>query len=229
MMERRRALMGEKKEDTGVALGTLTAGTGIWIEESGTAKKWIYLGKDDSGNCQLLRDKTYGAKRIVAATTATPNYDGSEMDAYLSGTYLSKFTAKVQRFLVATTISYQVYDSNAQSSAYPNMSKKCYLPTMKQMGLGGSESGVSFLPALKTFYNTTNEKTARKGYNESNTNVQWWMSSAYTQSNRFRCTLLDGGLTYNQGTNSSSIYYRPMLSFSAQTPVQDTSDGYAIR
>lgn len=227
LMRRRRALMGESG-GVGEPLENLTAGTGIWIAESGTLKQWIYLGKDESGNCQLLRDKTYGLKRINASTMATPNYDGTEMDTYLTGTYLDKFTSKVQGYLVATSVCHQVYASGTSTSSYPNMSKKCYLPTMKQVGLGGSETGTLFLPALKIFYNQTSDNNARKAYNESNTNVQWWMSSAYTQENRFRNVQTGGQTTYNQSTNGAAVCYRPVLSFSANTPVKDTADGYVI-
>lgn len=226
MMDRRRALMFT--QDAGTPLETLTAGTGIWIAENGTLKQWIYLGKDSSGNCQMLRERTYGQRRINASPMSIPNYDGTEMDTYLSGTFLDNFTAKVKGYLASTSISHQVYDSGTASSSYPNMAKKCYLPTMKQLGYGGSEAGYDFLQALRTFYNITSDNNARKARNEGGTFVQYWLSSAYTQDNRFRVIGTTANLTYNQGTNGSAVSYRPMLSFSAMTPVTNTGDGYVI-
>ena len=227
MMDRRRALM-MAQEETGQPLENLTPGTGIWISESGTLKQWIYLGKDSSGNCQMLRERAYGQRRISASSMSIPNYDGTEMDTYLSGTYLNKFTAKVKGYLTATTISHRVFNSSTSSSSYPDMIKKCYLPTMKQMGYGGSEAGTVFLQALRTFYSTTSDNAARKAMNESGTTVQYWLSSAYTQENRFHVIGTTANLTYNQATNGTAVYYRPILSFSAATPVKNTDDGYVI-
>lgn len=217
-----------KNGESGEPIENLTPGTGIWISESGTLKQWIYLGKDENGNCQLLREKTYETRRINATTMATVNYDGTEMDTFLSGTFLSRFSAKVQGYLTATSVSHQVYTTSTSTSSYPTMNRKCYLPTLKQLGFGGSEAGLSLLSALKTFYNTTSDNTARKAYNESGTNVQHWLSSAYTQENRFRNVQTGGQITYNQSTNSSVITFRPILSFAATTPVKDTPDGRVI-
>lgn len=221
--------MGVAKVAPGVPLETLTAGTGVWIAEDGTLKQWIYLGKDDSGNCQLLRDKTYGTKRMNASTLNVINYDGTEMDTFLQGEYLARFTSKVHSKMVATAIPHRVYDSTSETLTTGTMSRKSYIPTYFQLGYGDPEGGTSFIEALKAYKNSTSNNNARITQQEGGTeNVAYWVSTAYPQQNRFRCTHNNGGANSYAQATVTTMRYRPMLSFNPSTPVIETADGYVI-
>lgn len=207
-------------------LGSLMAGTEVTIMESNVAKPWIYLGQDSSDNCILIRKNTYTTRAMNSSALTTTDYDGTSMDEWLQGDYQTRFTQALASYLSPKSITYTVYaPSDSPTSFTKTISRSVYLPSMYEMGFGGSEGGDSYLDVLKAFYNTTDTKTARIANNESGTAVHYWSRTATTQAdNRFRYVRQWGDEIYGTST-LSTVCTRPMMSLLPTTPISEVEGG----
>ena len=202
-------------------ISQLTAGVGVWIDENGTHTEYIYLGIDGSGNCRLLRKYAAVAKRMNATNVA--HYDGCEADLWMENEqtgFLSRFDAATINALEPTTICMSDYTLNEGGTVeYPEITRRCMALSYKELGYGGSETDVSFLAALQTYYDTTNANTARIGRNSDETAVGWWARSGYYAS-QFRVVISNGGADSFNAT-IGSLWQRPAISVAPATIVSD--------
>ena len=202
-------------------ISQLTAGVGVWIDENGTHTEYIYLGIDGSGNCRLLRKYAAVAKRMNATNVA--HYDGCEADLWMENEqtgFLSRFDAATINALEPTTICMSDYTLNEGGTVeYPEITRRCMALSYKELGHGGDETDVSFLEALKTYYDTTTANTARIGRSSDETAVVWWMRSGSSAS-QFRIVGNFGNAS-NVNATSGNNWQRPAISVAPATIVSD--------
>ena len=202
-------------------ISQLAPGVGVWIDENSVHTEYIYLGIDGSGNCRLLRKYAAVAKRMNATNVA--HYDGCEADLWMENEqtgFLSRFDAATINALEPTTICMSDYTLNEGGTVeYPEITRRCMALSYKELGYGGSETDVSFLAALQTYYDTTNANTARIGQSSDETAVSWWMRSGSSDS-MFRLVYNSGGDSYYSAKNGSN-WQRPAISVAPATIVSD--------
>lgn len=206
-------------------IADLSGGTIVYLDETveGTLSHvpFIYLGKDESGNCILLRQYAAIMKRMHATNEAV--YDGCEADLYLEDEetgYLSRFDEATRMALVAT----QIKCNNIASSEVVSIARRCFLLSYTELGYATEpDEGASFLEALKTATGQTNANTARVCYNELLVTVYWWMRSAASGS-QFR-SVSAYGYALSGNASVASNWLRPALAVSPDTIVSsDTED-----
>ena len=209
-------------------IADLTAGTLVYVDEtvSGTTEHipYIYLGIDEYGNARLLRQYASTQKRMNATNVAS--YDGCEADLWFENGetgFLSRFDSATINALNYTTIAYLDYNTSGDSTPQVmTIARRCFLLSYTELGWGatsyGSE-GASFLPALKTFYNTNTDNTARIGKNESDTAVSYWVRSGISASS-FR-HVSAGGAAGSYNASYINGWLRPALSVASATSVSD--------
>ena len=206
-------------------IADLTPGVGVWIDEtvSGTTShvEYIYLGLDGSGNARLLRKFALVAKRMHSSNVA--HYDGCEADLWHENEetgFLARFDAATINALQPTTICCSDYTVSADGTVeYPEIVRRAFPLSMKEFGFGGSETDVSFLPALKTYYATTSDNTARIGRSADGTAVNVWSRSGYSAS-QFR-GVVNVGSAFGNYASFGGNWQRPAISVAAATIVSD--------
>ena len=201
-------------------ISQLTPGCAVYVDENGVHTPYIYLGLDGSGNARLLRHYAVVAKRMHSANVA--HYDGCEADLWMENEqtgFLSRFDAATINALEPTTICMSDYTLNEGGTVeYPEITRRCMALSYKELGYGGSETDVSFLAALQTYYDTTNANTARIGRSSDETAVVWWMRSGFSAS-QFRFVGYIGLAGYNFATYGG--WQRPAISVAPATIVSD--------
>ena len=201
-------------------ISQLTPGCAVYVDENGVHTPYIYLGLDGSGNARLLRHYAVVAKRMHSANVA--HYDGCEADLWMEDEqtgFLSRFDAATINALEPTTICMSDYTLNEGGTVeYPEITRRCMALSYKELGYGGSETDVSFLAALQTYYDTTNANTARIGRSSDETAVGWWMRSGNSAS-QFRFVVTGGGAYDSVATNG--VWQRPAISVAPATIVSD--------
>lgn len=201
-------------------ISQLTPGCAVYVDENGVHTPYIYLGLDGSGNARLLRHYAVVAKRMHSANVA--HYDGCEADLWMENEqtgFLSRFDAATINALEPTTICMSDYTLNEGGTVeYPEITRRCMALSYKELGYGGSETDVSFLAALQTYYDTTNANTARIGRSSDETAVVWWMRSGVSAS-QFRYVVTNGASYY--GATLGGVWLRPAISVAPATIVSD--------
>ena len=202
-------------------ISQLTPGCAVYVDENGVHTPYIYLGLDGSGNARLLRHYAVVAKRMHSANVA--HYDGCEADLWMENEtdgFLSRFDAATINALEPTTICMSDYTLNEGGTVeYPEITRRCMALSYKELGYGGSETDVSFLAALQTYYDTTNENTERIGRSSDETAVNWWMRSDNSAS-QFRYVSIYGSAG-NYNASSGNYWQRPAISVAPATIVSD--------
>lgn len=208
-------------------IGSLTAGTEVTVMESNVAKPWIYLGKDSDDNCILMRKNSYGTKPMNSTSMTVMDYDGTTMDTWLTGSYLTRFTERLVANLSQRDITMSVWNTETSTISVKTISRAVYLPSMFELGFGninGSEDGTSYLPVLKSFYGTTTDNTARIANDDSGTAIHYWSRTASNRSTRFwNCR--QWGDKDDQQPTANLVGYRPMISLLPTTPISEGEGG----
>ena len=168
----------------------------------------------------VLRDVALGPNRINPTNDA--NYIDSERDTSLNNTqtgYLSRLDEKMRACIIPTTIKYKPPDSDEVTE----IARQVFLPSASEMGYTGvADEGESFLPVLKAHRDTTNDNTARIGYNSAGAAVYYWLRSA-ASAEQVRCVVAGGSL----GSDNASvgyIYWRPAFQIANGTMVSDETE-----
>lgn len=202
-------------------ISQLAPGVGVWVDENSVHTEYIYLGIDGSGNCRLLRKYATVAKRMNATSVA--HYDGCEADLWMENEqtgFLSRFDAATINALEPTTICMSDYTLNEGGTVeYPEITRRCMALSYKELGYGGSETDVSFLAALQTYYDTTNANTARIGRSSDESAVGWWMRSGSSAS-QFR-VVVSSGSANSVNAAGGNYWQRPAISVAPATIVSD--------
>ena len=202
-------------------ISQLTPGCAVYVDENGVHTPYIYLGLDGSGNARLLRHYAVVAKRMHSANVA--HYAGCEADLWMENEtdgFLSRFDAATINALEPTTICMSDYTLNEGGTVeYPEITRRCMALSYKELGYGGSETDVSFLAALQTYYDTTNANTARIGRSSDETAVYWWMRSGFSAT-QFRYVGAYGSAS-NYNAAHGNYWQRPAISVAPATIVSD--------
>lgn len=168
----------------------------------------------------VLRDVAAGPNRINPTNDA--NYIDCELDASMNNAqtgYLSRFDAKMQACIIQTTIKYKPPDSDEVTE----IARQVFLPSASEMGFTGvADEGESFLPVLKAHRDTTNDNTARIGYNSAGAAVSFWLRSAASAA-QVRCVYAGGGL-YSYDASYGFICWRPAFQIANGTMVSDETE-----
>lgn len=210
-------------------ISDLSEGTLVYIDEiiNNVTEHvpYIYLGLDDYGKARVYRQYTaYSSKMNNAYTTV---YNGSVVDAYYENEttgFLARFDSATRNAMAYTTITYADYDLDPDHNGQlVTLSRRCFVLSRTELGYNASSlgsEGKSFLGALKTFYGTANDNTARVCRNSASGNgIMSWTRSGRNAGN-FWLIETSGGETY-RSASSSNISSRPAISFDPNTPVSD--------
>lgn len=179
---------------------------------------YLPLWKESDG-VVVMRDVAAGPNRINPTNDA--NYINSELDTSMNNAqtgYLSRFDAKMQACIIPTTIKYKPPDSDEVTE----IARQVFLPSASEMGYTGvADEGESFLPVLKAHRDTTNDNTARIGYNSAGTAVIYWLRSAASAAQERRVNTY--GVLYS-GNASGGVCWRPAFKIANGTMVSDETE-----
>lgn len=179
---------------------------------------YLPLWKEADG-VVVMRDVAAGPNRINP--TNDTNYINSELDTGLNNAqtgYLSRFDAKMQACIIPTTIKYKPPDSDEVTE----IARQVFLLSASEMGFTDvADEGASCLSALKAHRDTTNDYTARIGYNSAGTAVSYWLRSAASATQE-RYVYANGGL--DSYSASSGLCWRPAFKVSKDTMVSDETE-----
>ncbi len=180
---------------------------------------YLPLWKEADG-VVVMRDVAAGLNRINPTNDA--NYINSELDTSMNNVqtgYLSRFDAKMQACIIPTTIKYKPPDSDEVTE----IARQVFLPSASEMGYTGvADEGESFLPVLKAHRDTTNDNTARIGYNSAGTADIYWLRSA-ASATQVRYVYSNGGpSSYNASVGY--VCWRPAFKIANGTMVSDETE-----
>ena len=208
----------------------LAPGAGLWIYENGATVQYIYLGTDGSGNARVLRKYCFGP--LALNSSKAPSYAGSDVDLMLENTgtggFLSRFDADTLAALQSTDITYSDATRNGTETVeFFTVSRRAFLLSITEYGSSafqsdpqGGEGGISYLPALKTYYGTADEHEAllHRKPDEAETPVNIWTRSA--RNTRYQYSIQASGYQGSSAPEGALSYWcRPALSFRPDTEV----------
>lgn len=204
-------------------LAELEPGTIIWFNTTlsgeDAATPFIVMGASQQGNSVLIMPKLYYA-RLGMNPTNTSEYNGSKMDTWLmseeSGGYRMQYLSTAFRnCLVSTTIESYSIDQDATLS----LSRDIFLASETEVETPTTHpEGVSYMDALKTAADTTNDYTARIAYNSAGEAGHWWLRSPGSAT-QFRSVNPLGSV--GSSTATSKVNVRPLYSVAPATLVSD--------
>ncbi len=227
-----------------VRLSELTPGRIICFDTtlSGINKKtdFIVLGPSKEGDTILcLQRYVYYAKRTFNSVSTFADYEGSNVDTYLTSTteqsnYKSMLSEIACSCLMTTTITTYCYGYSIPGIGYEvpssttNISRDIFLMSYTEAGFTDSTlaiEGNSYLDALKTATKTTVDNDARKAITESgkfnsiDTN-HWWLRSQKNISGEMPlCRRINEDGSTSSDSPTGKLFVRPILSFDPDTIV----------
>ena len=204
-------------------ISELSAGTKIYydVTHNGETKPWefIVLGPSEQGNSTLIMFALCVEQKRMNATNVA-EYNECECDAYLDDAFL---TAHFDEKLIAALTPTQIKCYSIANSAVQMLARKCFLPSWTEVGwTSDNNEGASYLPALKTWSNNTNDNSARVAYNSAGAASWWWLRSANSGS-QFR-SVGSNGNGYSGDASNSGVWLRPVLSVANATIVSDQGE-----
>lgn len=168
----------------------------------------------------VLRDVAAGPNRINPTNDA--NYINSELDTSMNNAqtgYLSRFDAKMLACIIPTTIKYKPPNSDEVTE----IARQVFLLSASEMGFTGvADEGTSCMPALKAHRDTTNDNTARIGYNSAGSAVHYWLRSAPSATQE-RLVYANGDLS-SGNASIGYICWRPAFQIANGTMVSDETE-----
>lgn len=204
-------------------ISELTPGTKVYydVTRDGETKPWefIVLGASEQGNSVLIMSALcFMAKRMNATEVA--EYNGCEADAFLDGDFLTTYFD--EKFIAALTPT-QIKCYSIAAAATQTFARKCFLPSYTELGwTSANDEGASYLPALKTWSNNTNDNAARVAYNTAGAARWWWVRSACSDSQFWY--VHNTGVTFGYVATTPNIWLRPVLSVANATIVSDQGE-----
>lgn len=221
-------------------LNDLTAGTCVYLQETrGNPSQivnapYIYLGLDNNDHALLLR-KYYDPDAFCQLRSGSGTvggdyaYAGGPADTYLTGNFYDLFDAATQAAMVDTNIICMNVGYAAGQHTLVTLQRKIFLLSRTEVGLeaqtAGSE-GPSYLPALKAYYNTETDNTARATTSGPwRSTSGWWTRSPFQSTATYQFGRYGVNLSYQgylQMTSlNSSLGMRPAIAFNKNTQVSD--------
>ena len=217
MMNRRRALMTQGENS--ITLKDLQ--TASVFRTSGTSTfNYIYLGIIN-GTAWLLMEQVISTASKMR-NDALCDYEGSLIDNYLTNTWQPSFSEHAKEYMENTTVTFPASDGT--NVVNKTITRKAFLPTLAQL----KDNANGILSVLKKYHNTTSANTARQAKDSGGTYRGYWTCSAVstTSMSSIGATGTNGNFTPN--TPSGTIYRRPIVSFSKDTPVRLVDGAYIL-
>lgn len=174
-----------------IPIGEIAVGTTVWMNVNGTAREFIVVNQglpsslyDSSCNGTWLLMKDIYTKKAWDATNN--DYENSDVHAYLNGTFLNLFDAKIQSHIKQVKIPYHKgigYSGSVYSGAN-GLSTKIFLLSGYEVGWTTATNPNSlYLPVdgacLDYFEGAGVTDSKRIGY-YNNTATNWWLRSPST-------------------------------------------------
>ena len=209
MMDRRRALMMVTSGVTGTKIKDIPVGSEFRMAEGGYA--YIFLGIINNTAWVLRKNVITGT--AIMRNDGVMDYEGSSIDTYLTTTWYNTFSDSQKAIMQETSQTLNFYNGSALASK--TIQRKIFIPSYPQ--LYSDTNGI--LSALKTYYNTTNESTARAA------TYRYWTCSARSSSSMYGVNT-NGAVQYPSLTEAN-YYRRPVVSINKDTPVA-LVNGYYI-
>ena len=225
-MIRRRALMSVGGSPSSEVISSLTQGQTVKILENGTFVEFVYIGLNSDGNAVVMRGTHLTNQRNFNSSAAQPEYQNSNLDVWLLNTVLPYYTG-LQSYFVDSNITYANYD-DSYAETILTIQRKIYVPSYYEVTGSGNEGGLNFLPALRTYKDTTTDNTARS------TGTMYWTRTEFSSSNypnRVIVVANNGACTRTsnfQASNSTSPKARPVLSLSPNTPITHSGNDIVV-
>ena len=200
LAKRRRALMAGSGSNS-FSISKLEEGTGLYLSENNTNVLYVYLGLDVNGNARLIRERLLGSARRMDSSKDHLDYDGTELDIWLSNTFPEFLTAKVRAALTNSSRSY-IYNNGTSNKT---IQRKIAPLTVSERNTGNN----GFQQALRTYYGI-NSTRAMIGKTEGGSEKPYWLMDN-PGTNYFRVQFTDGNLNGWPATNATAVWVRPVL------------------
>lgn len=217
MMERRRALMVQTKSSAGITIADVESGSGMVFN----SEKYIVVYKDT--DCvTLLRDELLNVSmKMFNTTPSVVDYENSNVDQYLTTTYLSSFSQAQQAYMCNANVLVIMYDGSSSTSK--TIQRKICVPRNGEL----SDTYSKWLPALKEYYGVSTNNDARIAKLSGSANT-YWTSDAFPSGTTLQMyyVLTTGGI-HRQGVTKTS-YIRPLIYLLPTTPVKIESGEYVV-
>lgn len=183
----------------------------LFRASSASTVNFIFLGIA-YGNAIILREKVSGSAIKIASASAYPaTYVDSLVDQYLSNDVYNAFSDNMRGLMADATISCVTYNGSVSSTE---------TITRKIFALSAAEVSTTFIDALKAYYNTTSDNTARIAKKADDTAVAWWLRDARTAGTQAQIkTVTTSGAVAQTGENAGSTYARAAISMVKSTPL----------
>ena len=200
-------------------LGDKNVGDIVKIKEDGVAVNYLIVHKgkpsdlyDDScDGVWLLREKVH-SKRAWHGTsfsTSVNDYENSDIEVWLNSTFLNTINEKIRAAIKTIKIPYRKGSGTSMTvqSGVNGLSCKAFLLSGYEVGFTQSDNQYFPIDGAKLSYFSDN--ASRIGKDSTNTAVDWWLRSPYTDF-----------ATYVFSVNSDGYYYKSYDSYSSSVAVR---------
>ena len=171
--------------------------------------------RKDADGVVLLRKNVLDQTRQMNSTNET-TYIDSLMDTWLNDDasgYLSYFDEKMRACIIPSSIKIKPYNSDVVTE----IARQVYLLSADEVTTGGVE-GESILPMLKVHSGQTDDKNARKVFNDAGTAIFWWLRSSYDSKQFYH---VNGSGVVNPYYAATGYAVRPVFKVANNTLVSD--------
>lgn len=162
-------------------LSNMPLGMILRVTEDGVNVNYELAGIDAYGENTAM----FVRKDIYGTSTRTEHYADSAIDTLCNTTIFGLFPAALQAKILEVTLTLAT-----SSSTSTTIDRKCFLPTMTNMGFGNNNS-ITEGVALSIY--ATNASRIKK---LSDSNTAWWLSS-WESSSSAKNVLQTGALSYS--------------------------------
>jgi hypothetical protein len=162
-------------------LSNMPLGMLLRVTENGVNVNYELAGFDAYGENTAM----FVRKDIYGTSTRTQHYADSAIDTLCNSTIYGKFTSALKAKILEVTLTLAT-----SSSTSTTIDRKCFLPTMTNMGFGnnnGTAEGVAL-----SIYDTNASRIKKL----SGSNTAWWLSS-WESSSSAKNVLQTGALSYS--------------------------------
>ena len=171
--------------------------------------------RKDADGVVLLREKGPKDTRPMNITNEA-TYIDSLMDTWLNDEtsgYLSYFDEKMRACIISSSVKIKPYNSDVVTE----IARQVYLLSKDEVTAGGVE-GESILPMLKVHSGQTDDKNARKVFNDAGTAIFWWLRSSYDSKQFYH---VNGNGVVNPYYAATGYVVRPVFKVANNTLVSD--------
>jgi hypothetical protein len=200
----------------------------LGIEENGVAVPYLVVSADYGGNCLLLRERLLdGQRRFNPNGRFSAFYEGSEIDQYLNGEFLSALEEGAASSISATPIVITALESLGVCGAETKtIERKAFLLSYAEVGGIKSETTNAEGRGLSFF----GGNASRTASHMSGTADSWWTRTPNTWYDNVVCAVSEDGVIGMGGVGGGDGDYvngvRPAFCLSPDIEVLPGDDFY---